>query len=254
MSAAASTQRQTRVNNTTSQKLFYRYLKDKSLYELLARIVNKDLDRDIRNELPEEQRGMHTHSSIHIGRTGFNKDPYIYIGIFKNNVEIGHITFHLLPFDTRQNTIGPLHIRNQYFDQKVSRIGVEGSPPGIFTPREIKLHKGSPPTNRKNIDTDLQAVSETVFSVLNTYFAIHHPRSITSYPRYTTQQIIPRLIDIIELVTTGDPSDTRRIRRTPFAETTLQLRGGGQQTKRSHRGTKDGENRRRTRRRMASEK
>jgi hypothetical protein len=254
MSAAASTRRQTRANNTTSQKLFYRYLKDKSLYELLARIVNKDLDRDIHNELPDEQHGMHTRSSIHVGGTRSNKDPYIYIGIFKDNVEVGHITFHLLPFDTRQNTIGPLHIRNQYFDQKVSRIGVEGIPPGIFTPREIKLHKGSPPTNYRNIDTDLQVVSETVFAVLNTYFAIHHPHSITSYPRYTTQQIIPRLIDIIELVTTSDPSNTRRIRRTPFAETTLQLRGGNQQTRRKHRGAKDGKNSGRTRRRMASKK
>lgn len=201
------------------------------------RVKYKILDNDIKQAIVNSSivnlQTFTTASRIIYSNNYGSPDIYIYIEIRNPQKVLGHITLHLIPTDTGRNTIAPLHIRNQKFNRKVSRIRVI---PNINEKRHItgiRLEKGTAPSNFINIgnDSELAQITKIVFNVLNNYLSKTSDQSISKYPIYTNI-FDNQVFNWILIITTAPQSNRHRIQQTQFSFK-QERRGGFRKTRKS---------------------
>jgi hypothetical protein len=218
MAAAASFRSSTpETNDTITQKLFYQYLTDQTLYELLSRVKNGLLNQQMRlafrDSSDNDLRGITAEASVN--ESSQSKDIYILIQIKLNNRNYGHITLHLMPFNTRSNTIGPLHIRNNTCNIRVSRIRINAHGNGQ-TIQQIVLSRGSGADKHYAIgNTKLGKACEPIFGVLNAYLDNDSTQSL-SIPSKNTNYRNAQIREWVREITAPQRGATR-IQRTHFS-------------------------------------
>jgi hypothetical protein len=235
--AAASSFVSTRSDNAITQRLFYQYLNDATLYELLMRVKKHRLDYDIHQAIADSSDStlhiLKTSSRVVFSNTRYGPDIYIYIEIQTPQIALGHITLHLIPSDTGRNTIAPLHIRNQKFPQKVSRIRVSANTDRDRRIIGIRLEKGIASSNFINIheNTEIARISQIVFKVLNEYLSKTSEKSISAHPQYTNI-IDNQVLHWVSVITVEPHTNRRRIQRTRFSSQ-FERRGGFRKTRKN---------------------
>jgi hypothetical protein len=237
--AAAASFVSTRSDNSVTQRYFYQYLNDATLYELLMRVKKHRLDYDvhqaIRNSSDVDLHVMKTVSRVVYSNTKYGPDIYIYIEIQNPQKALGHITFHLIPTNTGRNTIAPLHIRNQIFPQKVSRIRINTNITKERRLAAIRLEKGTAPSAFININSnsELSKISEIVFKVLNNYLSKTSDQSLSLHPEFINI-IDNQVLQWVSIITVEPETNRSRIQRTRFSFQ-RERRGGFCKTRRKKR-------------------
>lgn len=177
------------LNNTETHKYFYYYLTRTKLNELMWRVENGRFMADVHKKMFENNI-KDQYITIAIKESPTNNDVYIVIDLYVLHEHIGHITFHLIPYNFRKGTIGPLHIKNK--KQTTTRIRVtrkQGQHP------YIKVSVGSDIPGSSPLNNRVISITNFVFEILNDYF---DPKSQNSLSRITYKRDQPLLERIIQ--------------------------------------------------------
>lgn len=180
------------LNNTETQKYFYFYLSRTKLNELMWRANSSRLTIDVYNKFLN-QNIKDQYISTEVKQSPTKNDVYLIINMYVSNEEIGHITFHLTPFNLIKGSVGPLHIKNK--KQSTSRIRVTRKQ---TQQPYIQLSIGTNIYGSSSLNNRVQTFSNAVLDVLNDYFDPKSPNSLLHITYKTQQPYLERVIQEIE--------------------------------------------------------
>lgn len=102
--------RQNTRNNRSTHRTFYQEISKSMLNELLHRASSGMLRQDIQSSIGSS---IQVYVKLATRYEGIPKKISLYIIFKKQNIELGHVSFHMFPNDNLiKGDIGILHIRN----------------------------------------------------------------------------------------------------------------------------------------------
>ena len=189
-------------NIINSQAQFWSKIDIYILNELLQLFDNSQLTKYIDEE--RKLRGLDISGTIIVSSIeGFQKlkndDIYLFLIIKKNNKDIVHITFHLVPKSMNPKLAGPIH-----FKKNIYNIGVKSNIPHIYSRIYVEIPKNKPDsltfsmepgydtTVFATYDTELTKEIDVIIDVINKFFDEHNEtyyignkKEVTNIHKYT---------------------------------------------------------------------
>ena len=194
------------LKNLDSQKKFVKYLLKSHLEEFLCRINSKQYDnappsmlaQNIIVELVANHQDLLTnHPNIkvktEIKQSFRNKmiDVYAIIKFMENNIEIGHMTFHLVPtcFDNNIGN-GPIHVRNN-LGKQTRRLRIT---PGLCNLQKFEL--SSTVIANCEMNQVVNEMSQATLDVFNRWFDPSKPEHL-SIKQCKVNDFVKQKVDIV---------------------------------------------------------